>query len=194
MLLMRTVIITFISFMLCGCTAVQMPCTGKTLQQYLDATELKPLFMQMAAELCDAGVADDATICSVDGSKRQTVLVTDFVDLKTFTPEHSGLIMGELMRGSLNQSCCYNISQAEFGKYFKLNEQGLISLTRKTSEINSSDFLQPEVVVGTYSFLGNSKITLFARRIQTNTGTVVRMVTREIHYSCLGRKIEYDVK
>lgn len=193
-MLMRVMFLSLFGFMLCGCAAVQMPCTGKTLQQYLDATELKPIFMQMAAELCDSGVVSSAARCAVDDSKRQTVLVTDFVDLKSFLPEHSGLIMGELMRGSLNQSCCYTISQAEFGKYFKLNEQGLISLTRKTSEISSSDVMQSEVVVGTYSFLGNDKIILFARRIHTSTGNVVRMVTREMHYSCVGRKIMYDVK
>lgn len=193
-MLVRVLIISMFSFLLCGCAAVQMPCTGKSIQQYLDATELKPIFMQMAAELCDSRTVGSAAKCTVDDSKRQTVLVTDFVDLKSFLPEHSGLIMGELMRGSLNQSCCYNISQAEFGKYFKLNEQGLISLTRKASEISSSDFSQPEVVVGTYSFSGNSKITLFARRINTSTGNVVRMVTREIHYSCIGRKIVYGVK
>ena len=193
-MLIRVVTIAMLSFLFCGCAAVQMPCSGKTVQQFLDATELKPIFMQMAAELCDARSGSSPSRCTVEDAKRQTVLVTDFVDLKSLLPEHSGLILGELTRGALNQSCCYNISQAEFGKYFKLNEQGLISLTRKASEISSSDFSQPEVVVGTYSFSGNSKLTLFARRISTSTGNVVRMVTREIHYSCLGRKIVYGVK
>ena len=125
--------------------------------------------------------------------KRQTVLVTDFVDLKSYVPGESGLLMGELMRGSLNQVCCYKIVQAEFGKYFKLNENGLVSLTRRVSEIKHDGYPQPEAVVGTYNFLNNSKVVLFVRRINTTTGYVTKMVTREIDYSCIGRKIVYGV-
>lgn len=161
----------------------------------------------MAYELCtdscsDCAVRDDdkvmqaiiPTSCGLEETRRQTVLVTDFVDIKSFMPEHSGLLMGEMMRGSLNRVCCYKIVQAEFGKYFKLNEHGLVSLTRRVSEVKQDDYQQPEAVVGTYNYLNNSKVVLFVRRINTTTGHVVKMVTREIDYSCIGRQISYGVR
>jgi hypothetical protein len=172
----------------------------------MDATELKPLFQEMAYELCTDSCTDCATrtpdgkltithqACGLEEIKRQTVLVTDFVDLKSYVPGDSGLLMGELMRGSLNQVCCYKIVQAEFGRYFKLNENGLVSLTRRVSEIKKDDYPQPEAVVGTYNYLNNSKVVLFVRRINTTTGHVTKMVTRELDYSCVGRKVVYDVK
>ena len=194
--------------LLSGCVTdmVYGPCYGKTLPQLLDSTTLKPLFQEMAYELCTDSCSDCATrtpdgrlsvtpkTCSLEEIRRQTVLVTDFVDLKFYMPGDSGLLMGELMRGSLNQVCCYKIVQAEFGKYFKLNENGLVSLTRRVSEIKHDDYPQPEAVVGTYNYLNNSKVVLFVRRINTTTGYVTKMATREIDYSCIGRKVVYGVK
>lgn len=194
--------------LLSGCVTdvVYGPCHGKTLPQLLDATELKPLFQEMAYELCTDSCTDCATrtpdgkltitpqACGLEEIKRQTVLVTDFVDLKSYVPGDSGLLMGELMRGSLNQVCCYKIVQAEFGRYFKLNENGLVSLTRRVSEIKKDEYPQPEAVVGTYNYLNNSKVVLFVRRINTTTGHVTKMVTRELDYSCVGRKVVYGVK
>ncbi len=194
--------------LLSGCVTdmVYGPCYGKTLPQLLDSTTLKPLFQEMAYELCTDSCSDCATrtpdgrlsvtpkTCSLEEIRRQTVLVTDFVDLKSYMPGDSGLLMGELMRGSLNQVCCYKIVQAEFGKYFKLNENGLVSLTRRVSEIKHDDYPQPEAVVGTYNYLNNSKVVLFVRRINTTTGYVTKMATREIDYSCIGRKVVYGVK
>lgn len=190
----------------CASSIVYAPCYGKSLPQLLDATRLKPLFQEMAFELCTDSCNDcvagnsigavqiAAPACSLEEIKRQTVLVTDFVDLKSYMPGDSGLLLGEMMRGSLNQVCCYKIVQAEFGKYFKLNENGLISLTRRVSEIKNGDYPQSEAVVGTYNFLNNSKVVLFVRRINTETGQVIKMVTREIDYRCLGRDISYGTK
>ena len=208
-MILRLAIVALLVCMLSGCAATEIvygPCYGKTLPQLLDSTTLKPLFQEMAYELCTDSCTDcavrnpDGTLkvtpktCSLEEIKRQTVLVTDFVDLKSYVPGDSGLLMGELMRGSLNQVCCYKIVQAEFGKYFRLNENGLVSLTRRVSEIKRDDYPQPEAVVGTYNYLNNSKVVLFVRRINTTTGYVTKMVTREIDYSCIGRKVVYGVK
>lgn len=192
-------IFLMVTMLLTGCTTGIGPCQGKSLPQLLDATSLKPLFEELASELCsnNCGAKNDQSqpaSCGVDEVKRQTVLVTDFVDIKSFMPEQSGQVMGELMRASLNQVCCYKIVQAEFGKYFKLSENGLISLTRRISEVKQDDYPQAEAVVGTYTYLNSNKVILFVRRINTSTGHVVKMATREIDYSCLGRHIRYGVK
>jgi len=207
-LIVRLILLLICLCLLNGCVTdvIYGPCYGKTLPQLMDSTTLKPLFQEMAYELCTDSCSDcavrnpDGTLkvtpktCALEEIRRQTVLVTDFVDLKSYVPGDSGLLMGELMRGSLNQVCCYKIVQAEFGKYFKLNENGLVSLTRRVSEIKRDDYPQPEAVVGTYNFLNNSKVVLFVRRVNTTTGYVTKMVTREIDYSCIGRKIVYGVK
>lgn len=206
-MIIRLIALAVFMLLQSGCVAgvINSPCHGKTLPQLLDSTNLKPLFQEMAYELCtdscsDCSFRDSDKVmqapwsCSLEEIKRQTVLVTDFVDIKSYMPEHSGLLMGELMRGSLNRVCCYKIVQAEFGKYFKLNEHGLVSLTRRVSEIKKDDYPQPEAVVGTYNYLNNSKVVLFVRRINTTTGHVVKMVTREIDYSCIGRQISYGVR
>lgn len=205
--MLRLLMLCLVVVLLGGCAAnaVYGPCQGRSLPLLLDSTDLKSLFQEMAYELCTdscsdckTGVKKSATapsrVCNIEEMKRQTVLVTDFVDIKSYVPDQSGLLMGEMMRGSLNQVCCYKIVQAEFGKYFKLNENGLISLTRQIKEIGRDDYIQPEAIVGTYNYLNNGKVVLFARRINTMTGYVVKMVTREIDYRCSGRLITYGVR
>lgn len=180
-------------------------CYGKSLPILLDSTNLKALFQDIAAELCvdtcsDCAVRtpdlkDDVHVCANrDEINRQTVLVTDFADIQTFVPNQPGLLMGELMRAGLNKVCCYKIVQAEFGKYFKLSENGLIVLTRKVSEIKKDEYSQSEAIIGTYNYLNNNKVLVFVRRINTETGKISKMVTRELDYSCAGRYVRYTVK
>jgi len=196
---------------LSGCAAslpstVGGACYNKALPVLLDATDLKLLFHDIAAELCVDNCSDCsaeskdgklATRSCADGAEisQRTVLVTDFADLQSFLPNHSGLLMGELMRGGLNAACCSKIVQAEFAKYFKLSENGLVVLTRQVSEIKKNEYAHPEVVVGTYNYLNNNKVLIFVRRINTETGAISRMVTREIDYTCAGRSVlGYTVK
>jgi hypothetical protein len=167
-------------------------------KQLLEHTELKQVFDDIAAELCTdscPGNTRDTAAATVecDEINRQTVLVTDFVDLQSFVPNLQGLLMGELMRGSLNNRCCYRIIQAEFSRFFKLSDKGLVVLSRNINELKNDDYKQPECVVGTYSFL-NNKLIIFARRINTVTGRISKMVTREIDYSYIGNKLVYKVK
>ncbi|MDD5286102.1 MAG: FlgO family outer membrane protein [Desulfuromonadaceae bacterium] len=183
-----------------GTSAFGGACYNKTLPMLLDSTDLKALFQDIASDFCvdtcpgcsgqtDA-VKDTLQTCSDrDGINPITLLVTDFADIQSFLPNQSGLLMGELMRGSLNKICCYKIVQAEFAKYFKLTENGLVVLTRKVNEIKKDEYFQSEVIVGTYSYLNNNKVIIFVRKIDTKTGKISRMVTREINYTCEGRAV-----
>jgi len=176
-------------------------CSGKSFNQLLESTELKPLFNDIARELCtepcvtEAGTApENIPKCSTanDGND-YSILVTDFVDIQSFTPASQGLLMGELMRGSLSSVCSTKITQVEFAKFFNLNEKGLVVLSRKVSEIKKDDYDQTEAIVGTYSYL-NNKIVIFARKINVVSGKISRMVTREIDYNCAGGTVSYSVK
>ena len=196
--------------LLSGCAA-SLPaasrgeCYNKALPTLLDSTDLKALFQDIASELCpdsrpvsSTQMQDAQPITASSGDEEaglSTVMVTDFADIQSFLPNQSGLLMGELMRGSLNDVCNQKIIQAEFAKYFKLSENGLVVLTRKANEIKQGEYSQPEVVVGTYSYLNNNKILIFARKISTETGTISRMVTRELRYTCSARSVTgYTVK
>jgi hypothetical protein len=198
--------------LLTGCaaslpSAIGGNCYNKALPMLLDSTDLKALFQDIAAELCvdpcpsgymsktkDAR-ANASSCTNQDDTNRMTVLVTDFADLQSFLPNQSGILMGELMRGSLSKVCSYKIVQAEFGKYFKLSEYGLIVLTRNVREIKKDEYSQSEAIVGTYSYQNNNKIVIFVRKINTETGNISRMVTREVNYACAGGAVlGYNVK
>lgn len=194
---------------LSGCATYQPDtygaCYNKSLPILLDSTDLKALFQDIAAELCVdtcsdcvARAPDDKGVKPIctnrDEISRLTVLVTDFADLQTFIPNQSGLLMGELMRAGLNNVCCYKIIQAEFAKFFKLSENGLVVLTRNVNEIKKDEYSQSEAIVGTYNYLSNNKVVVFVRKINMGTGKISRMVTRELDYSCLGRSVKYTVK
>lgn len=178
-------------------------CSGKSFNQLLESTDLKPLFNDLALELCSEIPKPAAVLnspekvpenkCSAAAKSDYSVLVTDFVDIQTFAPASQGLLMGELMRGSLNSVCCTKITQVEFAKFFNLNEKGLIVLSRKVSEIKNDDYDQTEAIVGTYSYL-NNKIVLFARKINVVSGKISKMATREIDYNCVGGVVSYRVK
>ncbi len=181
-------------------------CNGKTFNQLLESTNLKPLFNDIARELCTGPcIAEDGTLskdksgnnlgCINTANEKSpySILVTDFVDIQSFTPASQGLLMGEFMRGSLSSVCSTKITQVEFAKFFNLNEKGLVVLSRKVSEIKKDDYDQNEAIVGTYSYL-NNKIAIFARKINIVTGKISRMVTREIDYNCAGGGVSYTVK
>ncbi len=199
-----------LAFFLTGC-AVQNSavrygtCYGKSFNQLLESTDLKPLFNDIARELCTERCVTESGVLSADMSgkpskcttandrKDYSVLITDFVDIQTFTPASQGLLMGELMRGSLSSICGTKITQVEFAKFFNLNEKGLVVLSRKVSEIKKDEYDQTEAIVGTYSYL-NNKIVVFARKINVVTGKISQMVTREVDYNCVGGSISYSVK
>lgn len=199
-----------LAIFLTGCAA-QSPatrystCYGKSFNQLLESTDLKPLFNDIARELCADRCATDVGAVSTDKSEKPlrcpdandkreySVLITDFVDIQSFTPASQGLLMGELMRGSLSSICSTKITQVEFAKFFNLNEKGLVVLSRKVSEIKKDEYDQTEAIVGTYSYL-NNKIVIFARKINVVTGKISRMVTREVDYNCAGGSVSYAVK
>ncbi len=175
-------------------------------QEMLKATDLKSLFKEVAVDICAdnfigcqpgaAGGGHTTDLCAEkEGARPTTVLVTDFVDLNSFIPKQTGLIMGELMRGALSSVCHYKIVQAEFAAYFKLSENGLVSLTRQSSEIKNDEYQQDEAVVGTYNYLSGNKLLIFVKKINTGTSRISRMVTKELDYTCSDNVVvSYTVK
>ena len=186
--------------MLSGCIRVSDPYGGyyQTLDDRLDRVALKSLFDSMSLEFCQNSCSDCATSCTSiiqnsepvalpnntiirPPSEQETVIVTDFVDLQSFEPKRAGLLMAELMRGSLHKVCCNRIVQGEFSKFFKLSDKGLVVLTRSAEDLKKDDYPGRHVVVGTYEYKRN-KLMVFVKKINIANGKIVRMVTREIDF------------
>ncbi|MEN9383840.1 MAG: hypothetical protein RL323_983 [Pseudomonadota bacterium] len=159
---------------LAGCaSAPDQPCSFKQLPNLVGLTDFEPIFRTAAAELCPPA------------NSTSTVLVPDFLNLQTYTPGPTGLYMGEQMRAALSHQCNSPILQVDFGKYFKLNDEGLAVLTRNADEIHTQEVRSQNVVIGTYSFQGG-KLSMFMRRLGTGNGVIERMVAKEVSYTCDG--------
>ncbi len=160
--------------------------------------DLKGIFDGLAKELCTncqpqltPAKPVEAAVCGEQAG--DDLLVTDFVDLSTLEPKQSGILLGEAMRSGLSRVCCRKIQQVELAKYFKLTEKGLVALTRDAEKIVRDQFPPKECVVGTY-ILTSDKLILFAKRINLADGSVVRMTSREITFSCTDTNMKYSVQ
>ncbi|MES0338079.1 MAG: FlgO family outer membrane protein [Candidatus Magnetobacterium sp. LHC-1] len=149
--------------------------------------KLKDVFDEVAAELCSASCAQGC-LPNTPGCVGKTIIVTDFVDIVTLMPRGAGLFMSELMRNSINNTCCYKVVQGEFRSYFKLSPDGLVALTRNPNEIKSDEYAHSEGIVGTYK-LTDGRLYLFVRRINVHAGNISKFVTKEISYKCMGDMI-----
>ncbi|MCX8069274.1 MAG: FlgO family outer membrane protein, partial [Thermodesulfovibrionales bacterium] len=157
---------------------------NETLQAEIIAKlDLQPVYNQIANELCFYD-----NLC-VEG----VILVTDTVEIRSLVPKRSGLFLSELMRNSVKNICCYNIMQAEFGKYFKLDSKGLVSLTRDASEIKNQEYPFTYAIVTTYS-LTKDRLYIFARKINVRTGQIERFVSRDIAFQCIGDAVIKSVE
>jgi hypothetical protein len=169
---------------LSGCVLFDRTGCSSSLEALTAHGDLKDIFNGLAGELCEGACGPVA-----EGVKKEcagrTVLVTDFVDVQSYTPKKAGAFLGELMRSSLSGACRYKIVQAEFSEYFKLTDQGLTALTRNPKEIKNAEFPYSEAVVGTYQFNAD-KVYLFARRLNIHTGKISKMASREITLPCNG--------
>lgn len=161
--------------------------------------DLKKIFGELAAELCtECSGARKPDLCQGKPESdcclktRDQLLVTDFVDLTTFEPKRVGVLLGEAMKAGLSQSCCRPIQQVELAKYFKLTDLGLVALTRESDDIAAKEYRPGECVIGTYT-LSADKLMLFVRRVNLADGSIVRMVSREISFSCTETQLKYSV-
>ncbi|MFQ3573750.1 MAG: FlgO family outer membrane protein [Thermodesulfovibrionales bacterium] len=158
--------------------------TSEKLQTDLVAKlDLQPVFDSIAHDICY-----DNDRC-INGP----IIITDVVDIKTLTPKRIGMLMSEMTRSSFNNVCCNKIFQGEFGRYFRLDERGLVVLTRDPSEIKNNEYPFAEAIVGTYN-ITKDRLHIFFRRINVFTGQATRFTTREISFQCIGDSVIKSVK
>lgn len=158
---------------LAGCAAVSdkpHDCPS-TVPDALRKIELVEIADRLVAEVCAAGASDEV------------VLVPDLLDLKTFQPGQTGMLLGEVVRGRLSARCKYKIRQVELSKNLRLNEGGLSVLTREVKELQSSEFAARRAFVGTYTAMPG-KIVVTLRDLDLRSGTIDRIASREVTFGC----------
>lgn len=168
------------------------------LEDKLGATNLGRLFAGIAIELCAAylplgSCSSPATSTGrVVQSSMQPLLVADFVALQTLKGDASGLLMGELMRTSLQKYCCRHVIQVEMGKELRIGEGGVLTLSRRQEQLRNTNFDSPEVVVGTYHEF-RDKLLINAKIIHLQSQTVLASVSHEVRYTCKTRDVPIEV-
>lgn len=190
---------TFLVMSVSGCVRIvdKASCSDE-IGNIAASAAIKDVFNELARELCDDScTTGDPTTGDPATGKRTcrgaTVLVTDFVDVQSYKAKRPGIFFGELMKSSLNEMCNYKIVQAELSEYFHLSDQGLTALTRNPREVKNSEYANAESVIGTYHFSG-ARAFLFARRINTYTGKIVKIASREIPLVCGGTDAVYHAR
>lgn len=191
----KTAIFVALSLLSCGCTAYPVmnrsTCPAR-VDSLVGKIEMKAVFDALAEELCGKPTKPCAgNPGCIDGGG--TILVTDFHDLQTLGPGYPGLVMGELMRGSLNKQCGYKIAQAELSENFRLNDKGLVALTREIDRIRTQEVPMPELLIGTYSY-SNNRLWIVSKLFSNATGKATKISTREISFSCGEQGVETVVK
>jgi hypothetical protein len=133
----------------------------------------------MAEDLCP-------DLCGGEPCTNYSIVVPDFVDMQTLAPQKIGILMGELMRRSLNKECGYNIIQVKFSYLFKMSDNGLITLTKNFNDVLKSQSAPLSVknsIAGTYTATSN-KLYIFARIINNSDGKIIKMTSKEVNLSC----------
>jgi PBP1b-binding outer membrane lipoprotein LpoB len=167
-----------------GCVSSSVDCTDEYGQGF-DKT-------QIISNLSLEKIMDEISLelCTVNQNVRQrpiskSLIFTDFVDIKTLKTDKNGMFMSELLRSSFSKNCNTKIVQAEFGQYFRLNQDGFVSLTRDVSKIKTPNYKYSKAIVGTYRFTSNN-LYLFVKLIDINSGKVLKMVRKKVSYQCMG--------
>ncbi len=179
--LLRVLLFELFLFLLTGCASSSSynkiaSCRG---DEQISNVKFQKYFDEMAEELCPNS-------CGGVSCADYSVIATDFVDIQTLAPGKTGILMGELMRSSLNKVCGYNIIEVKFSHLFKLSDDSLVTLTKNPNEILKSEYSPQSVknsIVGTYSVSSNT-LYIFARTINNSDGKIIKMTSKEVKLSC----------
>lgn len=117
-----------------------------------------------------------------------SVVITDFINSKTYKPTTSGVYLANLLRGHISRNTTARILQLDLAQSFTLNASGLSVLTRKADEILKQKNIALIGIVGSYMVQGKS-FHIFVRRINLRSGILISSSTKIIPYYCIGNQI-----
>jgi hypothetical protein len=153
-------------------------------QELIYKLQLEEVMNDIAYELCNYNGCNCAS--GLSKGCPTTLISTDFVDVKSLRSNKAGMFLNELLRSSMSERCCSKIIQAEFGKYFRLNnKEGFVSLTRDIDKIKTPQYRNSKAIVSTYS-ISDSNLYLFVRVVDINSGKIIRMIKKKVSFICIG--------
>jgi hypothetical protein len=148
--------------------------------------DLRRVTQMLATDLCDPSIAVISMYRPEDA-----ILVPDVLDVQTYKPEKLGIHLGDLLRANINSICKYPVRQLDLSGQIKLNEEGLVALTREAAKTAQSSVPALTAILVTYSMQPN-KMTLVGRTVHLDTSTIVSSSTREVVWGC-GKNLIGDV-
>lgn len=127
-------------------------------------------------------------VCSADtGWLRDTaqpVLVPDAVDIQTLEPGNLGIVLGELIRSNVINSCNSLVRQLEASQQVRLNESGVTILSRTLPAGQSRTVTADVAIVGAYN-LERGRLTLTLRRIRLVDSTIETIRNSSLKWACV---------
>lgn len=183
-----TLLVLFAALVLSACTNVpNRDALCSTFEDKMQATDMTLMVSGMSNEI---GAA--LPQFNPNGPDEYGVLlVADFVNVNTLRSEPNVLVMSEMMRSYLARLPGKKVVQVEFGKDIRLNDAGLVSLTRKIAQTNNPQVGASQVIVGTYMNLSN-KLIINVKAIDPNTQIISAAVVRELSYTCSGGRLKMN--
>ena len=148
--------------------------------------DLRKVTQMLATDLCDPS---NPVISSY--RPEDAILVPDVLDVQTYKPEKLGIHMGDLLRSSINSVCKYPVRQLDMSEQIKLNDEGIVALTREAAKAAQTSVPAHTAIVVTYSMQPN-KMTLVGRTVHLATSTIVSSSTKEVVWGC-GKNLIGDV-
>jgi len=146
--------------------------------ELLGRIDLRKVTQMLATDLCDPSIAVISMYRPEDA-----ILVPDVLDVQTYKPEKLGIHLGDLLRANINSICKYPVRQLDLSGQIKLNEEGLVALTREAAKTAQSSVPALTAILVTYSMQPN-KMTLVGRTVHLDTSTIVSSSTREVVWGC----------
>jgi len=145
-------------------------------------------YKSILQELSLQGEFDSIARSMCHKKSSNTLLVTDFVDIKTHKSGRHGLFMGELLRGSLNSKCNSKIVQADFGSYFRVGKDGVKVLTRTSQMLNKHGYNKTYAIVGSFN-MTSSALYIFTKKINVKNSKVVKQINSKILFTCVAGNV-----
>lgn len=155
-----------------------VPCRGAPPSLF-SRIELNSLMRNFVGEFC----SPESGLRNGEISPQEVVVVPDFVELSSYHANTTGIILGEVTRSAVSVVCRQPVRQVDLSKALRLNEFGLSALTRDAEKIAFNGVPVRWGYVGTYAELPQ-KIILTLREIDFSSGTISRVVSKELVYGC----------
>jgi len=169
-----------VAALLSGCTLTrEVPLADCEISRadVVSKLELKPFVDTAMGGVCteDSGWLRDTAL---------PVLVPDAVDIQTLEPGNLGIVLGELIRSNVINSCKSLVRQLEATQQVRLNESGVTILSRNVPAGQTRTVSADVAIVGAYN-LERGRLTLTLRRIRLADSTIETIRSSSLKWACM---------